>query len=746
MSQSDDDKTRMHLVLAKDMKIAHYQIERKIGAGGMGEVYLAEDTKLNRQVALKFMPTHLAEDEELRLRFTREAQAAAKLEHPNIITIYEVSEFQKRPFFAMQYIDGDTLHHYCHEEKLPVDKIVNLMTQVANGLDRAHRAGIVHRDIKSINILVDKEFRIHILDFGLATVQGTENLTKTGSTLGTIAYMSPEQALGKEVDHRTDIFSFGVILYELLCGVTPFKEETEAATLTSVINKEPEPAQNHNKDIPFALAEIVERCLQKDKNNRFQSASEIITALSKVKVSTMNNNQESNPSIAVLPFANMSADPENEFFADGLTEELLNVLAKNPQLKVTGRTSSFAFKGKQEDLRGIGNKLGVEVILEGSVRKAGNRVRITTQLVKTSDGFHLWSETYDRVIEDIFAVQDEIADAVAKELHVTLLGQSKKVAVVNIESYELVLKANQKKQNWSFENLEEAIALYLEAIKIDDTNARAYAGLARCYMVQYGYGYSEEAKLYIKAKMYGDKALSLDPNLAEANEVVAMISGAFYYDFRKSLNLAKKAYELAPNNTRMVSSLALVTALLADLDEAIELSKQALELDPLNTESYMNLGKMYLWNGDVSTSRSYFNEALKLNPQMASVYMNLSWLDLEEGKLDEAVRNISKEKLDGYRYCGEAMVYHALGDAQKSDEALNKLLDISRNDNWAAQIATVYCYRDETENTFKWLEIAYEKHDAGIPLLRVMPYFQKYKGTPRFEAMLKKIGFLEYLD
>lgn len=443
-----DDNTRTHVILTSGTMVDHYRIADKIGAGGMGEVYLAEDTRLNRRVALKFLPAHLAEDADVRARFTREAQAAAKLDHPSIVTIHEVGEHLGRPFFAMQYIDGKTLHEHSQNQSLPVAQIVQLISQVSDGLAKAHTAGVTHRDIKSANIIVDGDLRPKILDFGLATIQGGEMLTKVGSTLGTVAYMSPEQATGREVDHRSDLFSLGVVLYELIAGRTPFKRNNDAATLHAIVSETPEPLARYKSDVAPELQRIVSKTLAKNPAERYQSASDLSADLKTVlraaetgEYRTTGKVALSRPSIAVLPFTNMSADPENEYFSDGLTEELLNVLAKNSELKVTGRTSSFAFKGKQEDLRGIGQKLGVETLLEGSVRKSGNRVRITAQLVSVADGFHLWSETYDRVLDDIFAVQDDIAKAVSKAMHVTLVGVVEEKRTVNPESYALILRS-----------------------------------------------------------------------------------------------------------------------------------------------------------------------------------------------------------------------------------------------------------------------------------------------------------------
>lgn len=745
-NDSDKDKTSTFTVLSKGTMVSHYRIVEKVGAGGMGEVYLADDTKLDRRVALKFLPGHIAHDADVRARFTREAQSAAKLDHPNIITIHEVSEFEKRPFFAMQYVDGKSVLHYCRNEKLSIAKVIELVTQIAEGLAKAHSAGVTHRDIKSANIIVDKEFRAKILDFGLAAVKGGEMITKTGSTLGTVAYMSPEQAQGHDIDNCSDLFSLGIVLYELLTGQTPFKRNNDAATLHAIVHDEPKHLAEYNPSVPAELQRIVSKCLAKDPQERYQSAVDLSNDLRKVTKTIANENDDAEiskqPSIAVLPFTNMSADKENEYFSDGLTEELLNVLAKNPGLKVTGRTSSFAFKNKQEDLRSIGQKLGVGTLLEGSVRKAGNRVRITAQLVKTSDGFHLWSETYDRVIDDIFAVQDDIAKSVAEAMHVTLLGKHEKTKAVNPESYALLLQGNQAMLEWNKESAQKAIELYKEAIELDKDNARAWAGLARVYTQQACYGLDDSETAYRNAKEAIVKALKLDDKLADAHEVMGLIKGALEFHFEEGGLEYRKAYELAPNNSRMVSSLALYYGIMGEYKEALRLSKLSVELDPLNPESHINLGRVLFWSGQYPESRLQYQKGLEFIPDAVSINGLIGWTYLLEGKLEEALEATQKEKGEGYRNCGLAMLYHALGKKKESDECLNSLLELSDRKSWAYQLALVYAYRDEKDKAFEWLEVARNSRDAGLPLAKIAVFFENLHSDPRWESFLKKAGFM----
>lgn len=746
--KSGDENTRPVNIITNGTAVGHYQIIGKIGAGGMGEVFLADDTKLERRVALKFLPAHLNDDKDMRARFSREARSAAKLNHPNIVTIHEVSDFNGRPFFAMEYVEGHPLGYYCNEKKLSNTEMINLATQICGGLVKAHQMGITHRDIKSSNIVVDADQRAKILDFGLAFAKGGEQITKAGSTLGTVAYMSPEQAQGREIDHRSDLFSFGVVLYELITGRTPFKRDSDASTLLAIINEGPEPLGRFKSDVPPELQRIVSKCLAKNLEERYQSAADILADMRSVGRSLASSKDEpsgqitaSRPSIAVLPFANMSADPENEYFSDGLTEELLNVLAQNPELKVSGRTSSFAFKGKQEDLRGIGQKLGVGTLLEGSVRKAGNRVRITAQLVNAADGFHLWSQTYDRVLDDIFAVQDEIAKSVSTAMNVTLLGKSTSKRPVNPESYALVLRANQSAQQMTKSGLGVAVDIYQKAIDLDPESARAWAGLALALAVQIAYGHANYNEAYHRSKDGAQKALDLDDTLPEAHQAMGFILGALELRFEECGAAYRKAHSLAPNDSRFVSSLSVFEAISGRFEQALRLSKLATELDPLNPETHSYYGKILFWAGHLGKAGDVIKRALELSPDLTGAHVALSWVLLFQGKLEEALTETKLEKLDGQRNCGLAIAYHALGRKHESNLALEDL--IANGEHWGFQIASVCAYRGECDEAFDWLEKSFMLRDAGIPLTRVHPLLKNLHSNPRWPVFLKKIGLSE---
>ena len=745
MTDRDADRTLPGDLSSVDTEVAHYRILQKIGAGGMGEVFLAEDTKLNRRVALKFLPHSLNDDLDLRTRFLREARAAAQLDHPNIVTIHEVGEFEGRPYIAMQYIAGRPLSDL-RGDSMTISQAVQLACGICEGLANAHAAKITHRDIKPANILVREDLRPVLLDFGLANLQGDEKLTRAGSAVGTAAYMSPEQAQGQEVDPRSDLFSCGIVLYELIAGRSPFRRENEAATLNAIVMAQPEPLARYKNDVPPELQRVVSKCLAKIPNERYQSAADLLADLRAIDrmlsagASSSSRVTASQPSLAVLPFANMSADPENEYFSDGLTEELLNTLAKNPGLKVTGRTSSFAFKGKQEDLRGIGQKLGVASLLEGSVRKAGNRLRITVQLVNTNDGFHLWSQTYDRVLDDVFALQDEIARSVADALNVKLLGNRQETRAVNPESFELLLRANQSARQGSKSSIAIAVDLYRKAIDLDPVNGRAWAGLGRAYTYQFAFGHSNTEALSRDAKQAVERAIELDDQLPEAYDVMSWILTAFEFRFAEGAAAIRKAHAIAPNQPRVLATLGLVEGLLGRFDEALHHSKRAVELDPLDPDVYFHRARVLLWADRLDEAERTLRRLLELSSSLTSANCLLSWSLVLQGRVEEAVNVLRREESVGYRTCGEAIAYHSLGNKHESDRALAELIECG--EHWAFQVACACAWRGEADLAFEWLDKAIAVHDTGVPITGVHPLLRSLHSDPRWTPLLKRIGLL----
>ena len=719
--------------------ISHYTITGKLGQGGMGEVYLARDTKLDRSVALKFLPQALWNEAEAQQRLIREAQAASKLDHPNIVTIYGIEESEGRPFIHMAHVQGVMLNEYCTAKRRAMGELIDLALQMADGLQHAHEAGVVHRDLKPSNILVDDRGRVRILDFGIASLKGASRLTQTGMTVGTLTYTAPEIIKGQEAGPASDIYSLGVVLYQMLSGKLPFEADHDAALLYSILNDVPKPLSAHGADVPAGLQRIISRCLEKLPEHRYANCAALTDDLKRARPADTGatGSAAEKPSIAVLPFNNKSADPENEYFSDGLTEELLNVLARIPDLKVTGRTSSFAFKGRHEDLREIGQKLGVGTLLEGSVRKAGNRVRITAQLIKVADGFHLWSETYDRVLDDIFAVQDDIARAVSSAMHVTLLGKPA-AAQGSAEGYALILQGN----HFVLQNTEPALAraeqLYRQVIDQGPGDARAWSGLARVYAYQAFYGHADVGESRRRARAAAERAVALDDGLADAHEMMGMILASLEFRWEEAMEELRRARMLAPGASSPMLTTAIYEAAFGRLEESLPLVRRAQEIDPLNPSVHMHCGRIYGWVPDLRAARDAYTRAMELSPGMASVNANLGLNLLWSGARDEALAQIQREPSAGYREYALAIAYATLGRHAESDAALARLL--AEGEQWAYQFATAYAVRGETDRAFHWLERAYELHDSGVVLTKMNPLFASLHPDPRWPRILEKLG------
>jgi serine/threonine protein kinase/pimeloyl-ACP methyl ester carboxylesterase/Tfp pilus assembly protein PilF len=736
--------------------LSRYQVLKKLGEGGMGVVYKAEDITLKRPVALKFLPLEFTESDEAKERFIREAQAAAALDHPNICTTYEIAEAEGQTFIAMAYVDGETLSEKIELGPLKTHEVLNITIQVAEGLRKAHRKGIIHRDIKSANIMLDEEGQAKIMDFGLAKLAGQTRLTKTATIMGTVAYMSPEQARGEtSIDHHTDIWSLGVVLYEMLSGKVPFDAPSDAALLHKIIYEPEEPIGNVRQDLPLALEQAVLKMLQKDPRNRYEDMEALLYDLESIKTSATPitvEKEKTTPSIAILPFVDMSPQRDQEYFCDGMAEALINELTHIEDLKVIARTSAFSFKGKNVNVRDIGRELDVGTILEGSVQKAGNRLRITAQLISTAKGHHLWSERFDREMEDIFAIQDEITLAIVDMLKPKLLGtEQAKLArrqTVNLEAYNLYLRGRWFWNKMTKEGLEKAIEYFEQATEKEPNYAPAHTGVADSYLALSFWGFVPSKDVRREAKRSLERALEIDETLSETHTSLAMMRAVFEWDWPNAEREIKRAIELNPSYATAHHMYAALLMFLARFDEAIEEIKQALELDPLSLFINRDAGQFFLIAHRHEEAMETLQRAIEMDWNFSRVHSFLGLAYLSQSMYEEALAEfqIEEEVAEGWDPPTEGLVgtaYALMGKTDEAQQIFNHLVERSKQEYVSPFVlALFHLALGDDDQGFEWLDRAYEERDLFLCFLKMHPLFDilNVRSDPRYVALLEKIG------
>jgi serine/threonine protein kinase/tetratricopeptide (TPR) repeat protein len=728
-----------------------YAIERELGVGGMAVVFLAQDLRHERKVALKVLRPEVAAEIGAE-RFLREIKMAAGLTHPHILPVHDSGEADGLLFFVMPNMEGRSLRERLDAERqLPLADALRLTREVASALDYAHRHGVVHRDVKPENILLH-EGSAMVADFGIGKAMSGASITQTGMIVGTPSYMSPEQASGEaDLDGRSDLYSLGCVLYEMLAGEPPFTGPTVQAIITKRFIA-PVPQVRATRDVPEPVDAVVTRALARTPVDRFATAAEFVAALTDLAgvgpQRTPPDAPRSAPpkAIAVLPLANMSADPENEYFSDGMTEEIINALAKVPGIQVASRTSSFAFKGKDIDVRAIGERLGVTTVLSGSVRKFGNRIRIAAQLVNVENGYNLWSETYDRLLEDVFAIQDEISRAIVEALKLRLAAESAPLVVptANLEAYNLYLKGRFLFNKFTEQGLKKGFDYFQHALLEDPGYARAYAGIADCWC-NLADDWVAPDDAYPRAKASAIRALEHDPTLAEAITSVGKVLAWYEWDFAGAEHELRRAVTLNPNYAEAHFVFGSVLPSVGRLAEAVEEMRRALTLDPLSAHDSGWLARFYLYAGEYDAAIAQSRKTIELNEHYFRAFLYIGSAKLAQGDPEAALDWYRKgQVLDSAVRSYDALIagpLAALGRREEAEEILTRLEEESRQQYVRAEILAMgHAATGDFDRAFACLERAYQARSGGLVYLHIDPAYAPLRGDARFGDLVRRIG------
>jgi serine/threonine-protein kinase len=815
--------------------VSHYRILEKLGGGGMGVVYKAEDTNLGRAVALKFLPDEVSRDADAVKRFQREARAASALNHPHICTIHDLGEHEGRQFLVMELLEGQTLKHRIAARPLETGQVAQWGSQIADALDAAHARGIVHRDIKPANVFITERHQAKVLDFGLAKAlrpvdeaTATESLTRAGAAPGTLPYMAPEQLRGRPVDARTDIYALGCVLYEMATGQRPFRAELATELSSDILNKTPAAPVRLNPDLPAELERIILKCLEKDPENRYQSAKDLMVDLRRLTLPTTSPSPQPAPrfpagapawgragsagfevsprqeprgsgvgpravprwvlalalvavpgllvyaffsnlgglrhrlmgapapkidSIAVLPLENLSADPDEEYFVDGMTEELIAQLAQISALKVISRTSVMQYKKARKPLPEIARELDVDAVVEGSVRRAGDRVRITAQLVHAPTDRHLWAKSYERDLSDVLTLQSEVAREIAREVNVALTPREEarlaSTRAVNPRAHELYLQGRFFWNKRTPDDLLKSLEYFEQATAEDPTYALAYAGTAQAYcLLGYpGYSVLPPREAFPHARAAAEKALEIDGGLAEAHVALAYLKWTYDWDWSGGEEAFRRAIALNPNDATAHQWYGVRLGALGQFEESIAELRRAQELDPLSLIIRGNHAWMYLLARQPDQVLEQLRPALEMNPNFAATYSIQAGAYVQKGMYAEAIASMQRAvELSGNpaTQAPFAFVYAKAGEKAKARRLLEELQRMEGRRYVAPEWrAAAYGALGEHDQAFALLERAYRDRSGLLPMLKVNHMFDSLRDDPRFDDLVRRMNFPE---
>ena len=789
-------------MLPSGATLAQFRILSRLGAGGMGEVYLAEDTRLGRRVALKILPAEVAQDPERGApgarRLLQEAKAASTLNHPNVATIYEIGESEGVCFIAMEYVEGEPLSSHVGGRPLETSELLAFGIQAAEALDEAHSKGVTHRDIKPANIMITPRGQLKVLDFGLAKIlpreseaAATEGLTEPGTVMGTAKYMSPEQALGRPLDHRTDIFSLGVVLYEMAAGRLPFAGSTAVQTLDQILHATPEPLSHSNPGVSSELERMIRKCLEKDRDRRYQSARELVVDLRNLQrdsdsvavkaapppassgaariapfrryawagmtvvallgafgVYRLAGRGEAIDSIAVLPFANGGGNPDAEYLSDGITDSLINSLAQLPKLHVTARSLAFRHKGKEEDPQKVGRDLKVRAVLTGRVVQRGDNLSVQAELMDVEAGTQLWGQQYNRRLADVLAVQEDIAKEISDKLRLRLTGEEQKQLTKrytdNVEAYQAYLQGRYHLYRYSVEGLKRGIESLNRAIALEPNYALAYAGLAEAYSMYAGLQLASGEALP-KARAAAARALEIDDRLAEAHSALGMAKHSFEWDWTGAEREYRRAIELNPSYAAAHDWYGFYLALMGRAEEATRELERAVELDPLSPAFRSDLGEVFRFARRYDAAIENDQKAIQMDPNFWLAYLLLAAAYGDKSDFPAALAALEKGRSvenNTQLLILEARILARAGQTARARKLTRELEEMAKRAPVpAAFMGQLYGALGDKDRAFEWLEKGFREREAFMPFLKVDPGFDPLRSDPRFADLLRRLRF-----